>query len=230
MGLIVDRISFVGSTARAAGADEDTTVGPASAPVAPFPRRPGAPDYVGMLAAVRGGDRHAEDQLIRALTAPLEVVLRHRARHAEGVDDLCQDALIVVLQAAREGRIDDPAALVEYALQTARQLALNAERKRSRRQTYSSSEPPETLDGTVPDASESLAGEQVRQCVGEVLAAMPNSRDRDLLHSYYLRETSTSELQAQLSMDSAQLGKVLHRARQRFGQLWRSLQFDVPQQ
>jgi RNA polymerase sigma factor (sigma-70 family) len=226
MASIVERISFGGTTAKAAGVDAGSVTGK----VAAFPCRPGAPDYAGMLSAIRAGDQQAEDQLMRALRAPLEVVLRHRARHAEGVDDLCQDALIVVLRAAREGRIDDPVALVEYALQTARQLALNAERKRSRRQTYSSGEALEPAGETALDASESLAGEQVQKCIGEVLAALPNARDRELLHSYYLRETSTSELQSQLSMDSAQLGKVLHRARQRFGQMWRSLQFDVPQQ
>jgi RNA polymerase sigma factor (sigma-70 family) len=196
--------------------------------VVPLQRREGTPDYAGMLAAVAAGDRQAETQLMQTLTLPLQVVLRHRARHAEGVEDLCQDALIVVLQAAREGAIGDPQALVAYALQTARQLALNAERKRERRQTVNAGDGLDESADPAGEGSDQLASEQLRSCVGTVLDSLANPRDRQLLRNYYLKETPPVDLQSQMAMDAAQFGKVLHRARQRFGRMWQALNYDVP--
>ncbi len=223
MGSIVSNLKF--GSAAPAGDEPSGQVRPAA--VVQLPPRAGAPDYAGMLAAIGAGDRGAESRLMHALRPPLEVVLRHRARHAEGVEDLCQDALIAVLQAAREGRINDPEALVQYALQTARGLALNAERKRSRRNTFAVADMSEVGTETAVDGGEVLEAEQLRGCVDAVLAAMPSARDRQLLHQYYLQESTSGELQTQYAMDSAQLGKVLHRARQRFAQLWRALQPDA---
>lgn len=197
--------------------------------VVELPRRASAPDYGGMLAAVARGDAKAEDALMRALSAPLEVVLRHRARGVEGVDDLRQEALLAVLQAARAGRITEPAALVQYALQTARQLALNAQRKSLRHRTDNDPDAIDQNRDAAPSVGDSLAGAELRGCVGAVLASMPNPRDRQLLYGYYMEERPSAQLQAQFALDSAQLGKVLHRARQRFGQLWRAFKFDPPE-
>jgi len=227
MNSIIGRLGLAGPELNEDEADSL----PPSADVLSMPRRADAPDYAGMLAAVRAGDSAAEARLLQALTPPLKVVLRHRAKHAEGVDDLCQDALIAVLQAARQGRVSNPAALVEYALQTARQLAMNAERKRSRRQTTSVAEIAETADDSLREMGELIDEQQqtekLRNCVDSVLASMPSDRDRQLLHSYYLNETSSADMQAQMTMNSQQFGKVLHRARQRFSQIWQALKYDA---
>jgi len=232
MNSIVGRLGLVGPALAGQGLDvAEGAPSPPSADVLPMPRRAEAPDYAGMLAAIRAGDAGAETQLLQALTAPLQVVLRHRARYVESVDDLCQEALIAVLQAARQGRVSNPTVLVEYALQTARQLAMNAERKRSRRQTTSVAEIADTADETQREMGELIdeqrQSEKLRTCVDTVLASMHSERDRQLLHSYYLNETSSADLQAQMTMNSQQFGKVLHRARQRFSQIWQALKYDA---
>jgi len=196
--------------------------------IVPPPSAPAAPDYAGLLQRIAAGDRAAEAELMQVLSAPLGVVLRNRARGVESVDDLRQEALLVVLQATRAGRIDEPRALVEYALETARRLALNAERKKARHCTDTDSDAIATLADGRPDLVDVLAGEQLRDSVGAVLAAMPNPRDRQLLLGYYLEELPSSTLQARYAMDSGQLGRVLHRARQRFAALWHSLGIAPP--
>ena len=70
-----------------------------------------------------------------ALSEPLAVVLRQRAKGREGLEDLHQEALMAVLAAAREGRIAHPEALISYAIETAKLLALNAWRKQERQRT-----------------------------------------------------------------------------------------------
>ncbi len=193
------------------------------------PASAAAPDYARMLAGVARGDRAAEDELMRTLSTPLEIVLRHRARGVEGVDDLRQEALMVVLQAAREGRLHDPPALVGFALETARRLALNAQRKLLRHRTEDDAEVGERAVDAEPGAGQVLDRERLRGCVGTVLASMPNPRDRQLLHGYYIEELASADLQARFDVDSAQLGRLLYRARKRFSDLWQALSYDPPE-
>jgi RNA polymerase sigma factor (sigma-70 family) len=191
------------------------------------PVAPSSPDYAGMLAAIAAGNRAAETELVKTISPPLQLVLRRRAPSAD-VDDLRQEALLAVLGAAREGRIKDPQALVQFALETARWLACNAERKTARQRTGS--------DDAAIDASASgdmgsddlLSRETRQRGVHEVLNALRNPRDRQLLYSYYLDEEPSSVLQAKFSMNSVQLGRVLHRARQRFGEVWRQMRLGLP--
>jgi DNA-directed RNA polymerase specialized sigma24 family protein len=189
----------------------------------------GAPDYARLLAAVAAGDGRAESDLMAALAGPLEVVLRNRSRGSEGVDDLRQEALLVILTAAREGRILEPKALVEFALETARRLALNAERKHMRQRTGADDAALEAVADGRSSGLDWIAGEELRACVHSVLGALGNERDRQMLFSYYLEEQPSVRLQAHFGMDSAQLGRVLHRARQRFALLWRGRHTDTPE-
>ena len=196
---------------------------------APEPAAEAAPDYARMLAAVAAGDRAAESELMTVLAAPLDVVLRNRSRGSEAVDDLRQEALLVILTAARAGRIAEPRALVEFALETARRLAMNAERKHARQRTGGDQA---ALDAAVDGGAATLdwlAGEELRHCVHSVLGSLDNERDRQVLFSYYLEGQPSARLQARFALDSVQLGRVLHRARQRFGALWRGRRIDAPE-
>jgi DNA-directed RNA polymerase specialized sigma24 family protein len=195
----------------------------------PAPAAPASPDYARLLAAVAAGDTRAEAELLTALSPPLEVVLRNRARGCEGVDDLRQEALLVILTAARAGRIHEPLALVEFALETARRLAMNAERKHARHRTGNDEAALEAATDGHSGGSDWLAGEQLRHCVHNVLGSLGSERDRQILYGYYLDEQPSARLQAHFALDSAQLARVLHRARQRFGELWRRRRIEVPE-
>jgi DNA-directed RNA polymerase specialized sigma24 family protein len=162
------------------------------------------------------------------LSGPLEVVLRNRSRGSEGVEDLRQEALMVILAAAREGRIAEPKALVEFSLETARRLALNAERKHARHRTGADDAAIESIVDSRSSGLDWVAGEELRNCVQSVLGALGNERDHQVLFSYYFEEQPSVRLQAQFAIDSVQLGRVLHRARQRFALLWRGRHCDTP--
>ncbi|MCK7592495.1 RNA polymerase sigma factor [Pseudomarimonas salicorniae] len=193
---------------------------PALAPVAvAAPCAP--PDYAGMLERVRSGDRDAETELVLALSEPLAMVLRRRLGRDDRCADLQQDTLLVVLEAAREGRVIEPRALVEFTLETARRLAMNAERKVYRQRTDADAELLDRVaDAQQPTVLDVIAAEERRHCVRAVLASMRNERDRQVLYSYYIEEQPTALVQARFALDSVQLGRVLHRARQRFLALW----------
>jgi RNA polymerase sigma factor (sigma-70 family) len=193
------------------------------------PTETAGPDYASLLRRVGDGDREAETELVLTLSEPLAVVLRRRVRQPELCADLQQDTLMVVLAAARERRIAEPRALIDFTLETARRLALNAERKADRQRTEVDLD---TIDATAdrqPTVLEVLAGEELRHCVRSVLAGLNNERDRQVLYSYYIEEQPTAQVQARFALDSVQLGRVLHRARQRFFALWQALRIDLPE-
>ena len=184
--------------------------------------------YASLLQRVREGDRMAESDLVLALSEPLAVVLRQRAKGREGLEDLHQDALLAVLAAARSGRIEHPEALISYAIETAKHLALNAWRKQERQRTDVDSEQVEQL-AHPGSTSDTLDRQQLQHQVRAVLASLPNARDRAVLYSYYIEEQPSAQLQGQHALDSVQLGRVLHRARQRFLAMWKALRIDLPE-
>ncbi len=186
-----------------------------------------APDYAGLLARVRAGDREAETALVLALSEPLSMVLRRRLGSDDRCADLQQDTLLTVLEAARAGRIDEPRALVEFTLETARRLALNADRKQYRQRTDVDAELIEQVaDVQQQPMLDALDADERRHCVRAVLASLSNERDRQVLFSYYIDEQPTAQVQARFALDSVQLGRVLHRARQRFLAVWQALRVD----
>jgi len=194
----------------------------------------GAPDYDAMLAGVARGDRQAEARLMQALSGPLITILRQRLRRIDGVDDYAQEALIVVLQAAREGRFKDGRALIGFTMVTMNNLLTNEERRRARQQTYASASLDDVIEASeeattlAANSNASFDQAELHDCIGAVLSALHSPRDREMLRDYYLRETPSDELQARLALNTVQFAKVLHRARTRFGQLWQSLKFEMP--
>jgi RNA polymerase sigma factor (sigma-70 family) len=208
------RLAVVGAV------DADVRMGGTPGPVACSP-----PDYARMLAAIAAGDRRAETDLVKAISPPLRLVLRRRAAGCE-VDDLQQETLMVVLAAAREGRVAQPRALVQFALETARRLVANAERKSVRQRTGSDDGALDAALSSDLGGDELVAREALQRGVHHALGELRSPRDRQLLYSYYLDGEPSAALQARFSLDSTQLGRVLHRARQRFGDVWRRLRPD----
>lgn len=184
--------------------------------------------YAELLPQIAAGDRAAEGRLIELLGPPIAAILRNRARGDEMVDDLKHEALLVVLKATREARIPDVPRLIAFAGETARRLALNAERLSQRRRTA----PDHDAVSLVTDDGRSVdrAFEQPRMaaCVNEVLASLNCERDRRVLIEYYLSEQSTEQLQSTLAVNAMQLGRILYRARQRFEAAWRARRFEEP--
>ena len=54
----------------------------------------------------------------------------------------------------------------------------------------------------------------------QVLDELPVERDRQLLRQFYLRQESKERICADHGLTSLQFNRVLHRARERFRELW----------
>lgn len=190
--------------------------------------RPLSERYAQLLPQVAAGSRPAEAALVALLGPPIGAILRQRARGDEAIDDLRQEALMVVIKAAREGRIPDVPRLIGFAAETARRLAANAERLRRRRRTEVDHEAVMLAADDGHSVEQAFERPAVAACVQQVLATLDSERDRRVLHEYYLDERPTAQLQAALSVTSLQLSRILYRARQRFQAAWQAHRLAPP--
>ncbi|MCB1554634.1 MAG: sigma-70 family RNA polymerase sigma factor [Xanthomonadales bacterium] len=188
-----------------------------------------APSFASdLVARVQRREPKAEHEMVELLSRPLAAILRNLARGSESIEDLRQEVLLIVLNATREGRIPDVPRLLAFASESARRVALNADRLHRRRRT--DIDHVATLRAVDDRQAHQAVDDhpELEACVAEVLDSMHNERDRRLLREYYLEERPTEMLQQAWSVSSMQLGRILYRARQRFEAAWRARQFDIP--
>ncbi len=144
-------------------------------------------------------------------------------RHTGGrpeAEDLYQDTFRVVLEKLRAGELRDPSRLPGFLSQIARNLAIDFYRKIRRRKTEADSVA--VQEATIVPSSQlgqMLQGEHaavVRRMIGE----MRNERDRELLMRFYIAEENKDSISADLGLSSLQFNRVLHRARQRYKEIY----------
>jgi len=144
-------------------------------------------------------------------------------RHTNGrpeAEDLFQDTFRLVLEKLRRGELREPAALPGFVTQIARSLAIEHYRKATRRKTEADSEA--ILDAVAPNASPlgNLMASENAALVRQVLRELANERDREVLLRFYIAEEDKDRIAADHGLTSLQFNRVLHRARQRYKELF----------
>lgn len=144
-------------------------------------------------------------------------------RHTNGrpeAEDLFQDTFGLVLEKLRRGELREPAKLPGFISQIARSLTIEHYRKTSRRKTEPDSD-------AVLDAVDARAGQlgtildrESAGLVRQVIRELGNSRDRDVLLRFYIAEEDKESISADFGLSSLQFNRVLHRARQRYRELY----------
>jgi len=180
-----------------------------------MPARAGKPAYANDRGSARSKDPASEAEIYARLLPGLQVLLRQRLGGSAAVDDLVQEALIVVLNHWRSGEIADSAQLVSFTRTTAVNMVANLRRSDRRRELLSCAARSNSDFESSPDPETIVAQEELRVALREAVGSMRNSRDRQLLALYYFEEQSKVEICAVLSMELRRFDKVLHRARAR---------------
>ena len=144
-------------------------------------------------------------------------------RHTSGrpeAEDLFQDTFRLVLEKLRRGELREPAKLPGFLAQIARSLAIEHYRKASRRKTDPDSE---ALEEVAAAASGQLAGLLAREdaaVVRQVIQELGSARDREVLLRFYIAEEDRGRISDDLGLTDLQFNRVLHRARQRYRELY----------
>lgn len=143
-------------------------------------------------------------------------------RHARSPDereDLFQDTFRLLIEKLRRGEVREAEKLPGYIAHLARNLATEHYRKAARRKTDPA--PPEDLDrptsgGALDDLLAAENAALARAVIGELNA----ERDREVLLRFYLGDEDRDQLCRDLGLTGVQFHRVLHRARQRYKELY----------
>jgi RNA polymerase sigma-70 factor (ECF subfamily) len=174
---------------------------------------------VSLVERIRAGDAVAESELVQRFTRGVRAILRCAGREPALVDDLHQETMRILLESIRAGAVRDPAQLAGFVASLARNLA--TEHFRHLRRTEPRGEAVlQLLEDPAPSAYEVAVHTEQAALVRRILDELPIERDRDVLRRFYLGQDSKDRICADYGLSSLQFNRVLHRARDRFRELW----------
>lgn len=87
-----------------------------------------------LVSRARRGERQAEEVLCRRFAPAIRAFARRRLRGAEAVEEFAQDVLLLMVEALREGRVEQAERFGGFVLGICRNLAFERARQRERRE------------------------------------------------------------------------------------------------
>jgi RNA polymerase sigma-70 factor (ECF subfamily) len=181
---------------------------------------------VELVRRIAAGDGAAEGELVERCGDALRFLCRRFAREEADAEDLYQETLMVALRKIRAGEVAEPERLAAFLRAVAKNLSI----QRYRRRHYAAERPmdavPEVSDkvdgasGAGREPLEALLQRERVRMTRRLLDEMKVPRDREVLFRYYVAEEESGRICAELGLDGDHFYRVLHRARQRYRQLW----------
>jgi RNA polymerase sigma-70 factor (ECF subfamily) len=176
-----------------------------------------------LVAGIRSGDRRAEERLFEVYGRGIAILLDRHTNGRPEAEDLLQDTFRLVLEKLRSGELREPSRLPGFIAQIARSLAIEHYRKASRRKTEADSDAIADIADTAPSGSGPLSDLLAREradLVRRVIEELGTSRDRDILLRFYIAEEDKERISADFGLSSLQFNRVLHRARERYREIY----------
>jgi RNA polymerase sigma-70 factor (ECF subfamily) len=160
-----------------------------------------------LVAKVPAGDRDAEGELCRRFLPAVRAFARRRLRGA-AVEEFVQDALVIFVEALRQGAVQDGARAGGYLLGICRNLARDRARARDRRDelwaTYGA-----TVSEHAAEPQERLAWEAIHleDCVSKLAR-----RAREVVIFTFADGMSDAEISGKVDAAEGNVRVVRHRA------------------
>jgi RNA polymerase sigma-70 factor, ECF subfamily len=153
--------------------------------------------------AAQSGDPAAEAELCRRfMRRAFHYGLKH-LRDEAAANDLAQEALLTVLSALREGRVDDPDRVASFVLGTCRLLASGWQRREQRRLGLSLRLP---VEMQLEPAELAVTPERLHGCL-ERLAV----REQRVLFMSFHEDRSADEIATALGLSAGNVRVLRHR-------------------
>jgi RNA polymerase sigma-70 factor (ECF subfamily) len=172
-------------------------------------------DYLRRLGA---RDPATESHFVSYFSERLKITLRARGVNAHTIEDVRQETFCRVWLAVLSGSVHNAKGFGSY-VQSVCKNVLSESRRGDVRNQY---DPLDTTD--VPDGKLGLEDMMQRkengEMVREVLRMLPE-RDRDILHARFFEERDNDDVCLQFNVDRDYLRVLLHRAINKFGELYK---------
>ena len=176
---------------------------------------------VDLVNSIRGGSRQAEAELVERYSHGVMIIIRREVRDTAVADDIYQDAFRIVLEKIREGDLREPERLSGFVCGVARNLVIDYFRRAARQENVAEIEEAALLPHPAPDQLQELLQKEKADLVRQVLKEMPNERDIQALYRFYIADDDKEQICADLGLTSLHFNLVIHRARERFRELYK---------
>lgn len=151
------------------------------------------------------GDREAEREICRRLLPAVRAFADRRLRDA-AAEDFAQDALILLVEALREGRVQDPTRVAGFALgicrNLSRQRARSGERRRELLAQYGLTEADVCNDG----APAMIRAGHLEDCYSQLTQAA-----RRVIRATFCEDSADAQIATELEVSEANVRVIRHR-------------------
>ena len=148
----------------------------------------------------------AEQELCVQLAPRIRLYGLRHLRDEAAAADLVQEALIILLEAARGGRIDDPEHVDRFVLGTCRNLVSRSRRDERRSKAFQGAVLPLSA-AELPPAFSSLDAARVALCLGKV-----GAREQRVVLLTFQEDRTAEEIATELGTSPGNVRVLRHRA------------------
>jgi RNA polymerase sigma-70 factor, ECF subfamily len=158
--------------------------------------------------------------LVESYNRVVKSIIRRKVGDTALADDLYQESFCIVLEKIRHGDVREAEKLSGFICSVARNQVIKSFQRIARQQN--SAEPDDAISLSHPGSNqlEQLLQKEKADIVRQILKEMTNERDIQVLFRFYLAEHDKKQICADLDLTSMQFNLVLHRARERYRELY----------
>jgi RNA polymerase sigma-70 factor (ECF subfamily) len=178
-------------------------------------------DWADLLDRIQKRDPDAPGELYSRTSTPIFFFLRRRMS-VEQAEDRTHDVFLILIDAIRAGRIQNPAAFPGYAVMVAKRQAF-AQFRRSSRFPEANEEALNALSSDARDDPHSILEETEWNLLIQRALASLNSRQREVLDRFYVLEESKEKICGDMNLTQTQYRLLKSRAKARFGEMGRKV-------
>lgn len=173
-----------------------------------------------LVSRIRAGDQQAEAELIECYTLVVMSIIRREVGATALADDLYQETFCIILEKVRRGDVREAEKLSGFVCSVARNQVIKHFQGAARHRNLAETEDAVSISHPAPDQLEQLLQREKADIVRQILKEMTNERDIQVLFRFYLAEHNKKQICADLGLTSMQFNLVIHRARERYRELY----------
>jgi RNA polymerase sigma-70 factor (ECF subfamily) len=176
-----------------------------------------------LVARILAGEKAAESELVQQYSRGVLIILNRATGDQSLSEDLSQETFQLTLEKIRGGDIREPERLSGFICSLARNLATDHYRRSQRSQQVDDPEAVEMIAATAPSQLDRVLQAEKSKRVRLLLSEL-SDRDREILRRFYIEEEDKDLICADLKLSSLHFNRVLHRARERYRELYRRME------
>jgi RNA polymerase sigma-70 factor, ECF subfamily len=173
-----------------------------------------------LVSRIRSGDQQAEVELVECYSSVVMSIIRREVSDTTLTDDLYQESFRIILEKVRHGDVREAEKLSGFVCGVARNQVIRHFQRAARQRNLAETEDVASISHPAPDQLEQLLQREKADVVRQILKEMTNERDVQVLFRFYLAEHDKKQICADLGLTGMQFNLVIHRARERYRELY----------